>query len=79
MAIGDIIVGVDIGTTKVATVVGEVNNFNQIEIICSTSCKNQAIKKGRIVNEDELSDAIARTINEVEDISNSRKDNCEEE
>ena len=70
MAIGDIIVGIDIGTSKVSTFVGEVNNFNQIEIICSTSCKNQAIKKGKIVNEDELSDAIARTINEVEDISN---------
>ena len=27
MAIGDIIVGIDIGTTKVCTVVGEVNNF----------------------------------------------------
>ena len=27
LAIGDIIVGIDIGTTKVATVVGEVNNF----------------------------------------------------
>ena len=70
MAIGDIIVGIDIGTSKVSTFVGEVNNFNQIEIICSTSCKNQAIKKGKIVNEDELSDAIARTISEVEDISN---------
>ena len=32
LAIGDIIVGIDIGTSKVATVVGEVNNFNQIEI-----------------------------------------------
>ena len=37
LAIGDIIVGVDIGTTKVATVVGEVNNFGQIEIISNTS------------------------------------------
>ena len=70
MAIGDIIVGIDIGTSKVSTFVGDVYNFNQIDIICSTSCKNQAIKKGKIVNEDELSDAIARTINEVEDISN---------
>ena len=35
MAIGDIIVGIDIGTSKVCTVVGEVNNFGQIEIICN--------------------------------------------
>lgn len=70
MAIGDIIVGIDIGTSKVSTFVGEVNNFNQIEIICSTSSKCSAIQKGVIVNEDELSAAIAKTIKEVEDISN---------
>ncbi len=70
MAIGDIIVGIDIGTSKVSTFVGEVNNFNQIEIICSTSCKCQAIQKGKIVDEEELSAAISKTIREVEDISN---------
>ncbi len=70
MAIGDIIVGIDIGTSKVSTFVGEVNNFNQIEIICSTSSKCSAIQKGIIVSEDELSAAISKTIKEVEDISN---------
>ena len=70
MAIGDIIVGIDIGTSKVSTVVGEVNNFNQIEIICSTSSKCSAIKKGKIVSNDDLSAAIAKTIKEAEDISN---------
>ena len=70
MAIGDIIVGIDIGTSKVSTVVGEVNNFNHIEIICSTSSRCSAIKKGKIVNNDDLSTAIAKTIKEAEDISN---------
>lgn len=70
MAIGDIIVGIDIGTSKVSTVVGEVNNFNQIEIICSTSSKCSAIKKGKIVSNEELSSSIAKTIKEAEDISN---------
>ena len=70
MAIGDIIVGIDIGTSKVSTVVGEVNNFNQIEIICSTSSRCSDIKKGKIVNNDDLSTAIAKTIKEAEDISN---------
>ena len=53
MAIGDIIVGIDIGTSKVCTVVGEVNNFGQIETICSTSCKCSGLKKGKIINEEE--------------------------
>ena len=70
MAIGDIIVGIDIGTSKVSTFVGEVNNFNQIEIICSTTSKCSAMKKGVIVDEEELSLAIAKTIKEVEEISN---------
>ncbi|MEI3401959.1 MAG: hypothetical protein V8R51_06495 [Clostridia bacterium] len=51
MAIGDIIVGIDIGTSKVCTVVGEVNNFGQIETICSTSEKCKGLKKGKIISE----------------------------
>lgn len=70
MAIGDIIVGVDIGTSKVSTVVGEVNNFNQIEIICSTDCECNGLKKGKIIDEEEVSRAIAQTIKEAEEESN---------
>lgn len=70
MAIGDIIVGIDIGTSKVSAVVGEVNNFNQIEIICSTSSKCEGIKKGKIINEDEVAIAIAKTIKNAEDEAN---------
>ena len=66
MAIGDIIVGIDIGTSKVSLVVGEVNNFNQIEIICSTSHKCSAIKKGKIVDEEAISIAIANVVKDAE-------------
>ena len=66
MAIGDIIVGVDIGTTKVATVIGEVNNFEQIE----TSYKCSGLKKGKIINEDEISLSLAKTIKDAEDETN---------
>ena len=70
MAIGDIIVGIDIGTTKVCTVVGEVNNFGQIEIISNTSYKCSGLKKGKIINEDEISLSIAKTIKDAEDETN---------
>ena len=70
MAIGDIIVGIDIGTTKVCTVVGEVNNFGQIETISSTSYKCSGLKKGKIINEDEISLSIAKTIKDAEDQTN---------
>ena len=49
MAIGDIIVGMDIGTSKVSIVIGEVNNFNQIEVIYTDSQKCRGIKKGKII------------------------------
>lgn len=70
MAIGDIIVGIDIGTTKVCTVVGEVNNFGQIETISSTSYKCSGLKKGKIINEDEISLSISKTIKDAEDETN---------
>ena len=70
MAVGDIIVGIDIGTSKVSTVVGEVNNFNQIEIICSTNCKCSGIQKGVIVDDEAVSSAVSKTIQEAEEISN---------
>ena len=70
MAIGDIIVGVDIGTTKVATVVGEVNNFGQIEIISNTSYKCSGFKKGKIINEDEITLSLAKTIKDAEEETN---------
>lgn len=70
MAIGDIIVGIDIGTSKISTVVGEVNNFNQIEIICSTSSKCNGFKKGKIIDEEEVARAIAKTIEDAEEEAN---------
>jgi cell division protein FtsA len=70
LAIGDIIVGIDIGTSKVCTVVGEVNNFGQIEIICNTSYKCSGLKKGKIIHEEEISLSIAKTIKDAEDETN---------
>ena len=70
MAIGDIIVGIDIGTSKVSTVVGEVNNFKQIEIICNTCCRCNGMAKGQILDGDAISIAISKTIREAEEIAN---------
>ena len=66
MAIGDIIVGMDIGTSKVSLVIGEVNNFNQIEVLCTTSCKCNGIKKGKIIDENEIVSAVSKLMKEAE-------------
>ena len=70
LAIGDIIVGIDIGTSKICTVVGEVNNFGQIEIISNTSYKCSGLKKCKIINEDDISLSIAKTIKDAEEETN---------
>ena len=66
MAIGDVIVGIDIGTSKVSAVIGEVNNFNQVEIIATAECKCFGMTKSKITDEGEIASAIQRTISEVE-------------
>ena len=70
LAIGDIIVGIDIGTSKVSSVIGEVNNFNQVEIIATAECKCSGMKKTKIADEEEVAAAIAKTIAEVEQVEN---------
>lgn len=70
MAIGDIIVGIDIGTSKVSSVIAEINNFNQLEIIATAECKCFGMKKSKITDEEEIASAIAKTISEVEAQSN---------
>ena len=70
MAIGDVIVGIDIGTSKVTSVIGEVNNFNQIEIIAMAESKCFGMKKSKITDEEEVASAIAKTIAEVEQVAN---------
>ena len=70
MAIGDIIVGIDIGTSKVNAVVGEVNSFNQVEIIATSECKCFGMKKSKIIDEEEIASAISKAIEEAEELAN---------
>ncbi len=70
MAIGDIIVGVDIGSSHIRTIVGEVNNFNQIEVMCNTFSKCSGLKKGKIIDEDEIAKAILNTVKDAEEQTN---------
>ena len=70
MAIGDVIVGIDIGSSKVCSVIGEVSNFNQVEIIATAECKCFGMHKSKITDEEEVASAIAKTVAEVEQVAN---------
>ena len=62
--------GIDIGASKISIVVGDVNNFNQIEVICKSSSKSSGIQKGKIIDESALADSIAEAVSTIEKENN---------
>lgn len=61
----EIIVGLDIGTTKIAAIVGEVTE-DGIDIIGVGTAKSRGLKKGVVVNIDATVQAIQHAIQEAE-------------
>jgi cell division protein FtsA len=62
---GDIIVGLDIGTTKICAVVGEVNE-NTIKIVGVGSHPSIGLRKGVVVNIESTVNSIQKAIEEAE-------------
>ena len=69
MAIGDIIVSLDIGASKTAAVVGQVNKFNEIEVIGYGLADSEGIVKGRITNKEMVTKSVVKAITEAEETS----------
>ncbi len=61
-----IVVGLDIGTSKIVTIVGEVNSSGQMEIIGLGSHPSTGLKKGVVVNIESTVQSIQRSIQEAE-------------
>ncbi len=62
----NLIVGLDIGTSKVVAIVGEINNSGDIEIIGIGSHRSSGLKKGVVVNIESTVQSIQRAIEEAE-------------
>lgn len=62
----NLIVGLDIGTSKVAAVVGEINLEGKIEIIGIGSHPSLGLKKGVVVNIESTVQSIQRAVEEAE-------------
>src|SRR5262245_6569681 len=60
------IVGLDIGTSKVAAIVGELTPDNDIEIIGIGSYRSRGLKKGVVVNIESTVQSIQRAVEEAE-------------
>jgi len=62
----NLIVGLDIGTSKVVAIVGEVNDMEEIEIIGLGSHPSRGLKKGVVVNIESTVQSIQRAVEEAE-------------
>ena len=69
MAIGDIIVGLDIGVSKVSCVIGQVNKFSEIEVIGYGLSNNSGIKRGQILDYERVGQSIKDAVNSAKQIS----------
>ena len=60
------VVGIDIGTKKVAAVIGEINEERKIEVIGIGTAESKGLRKGVVVNLDITSAAIKKAQEEAE-------------
>ena len=66
-AVGEnMIVGLDIGTSKVVAIVGDINPDGSLDIVGIGSHKSRGLKKGTVVNIESTVESIQRAIEEAE-------------
>ena len=65
-AVGKMIVGLDIGTSKVVAMVGELGDDGMIEIVGVGSHPSRGLKKGVVVNIESTVQSIQRAVEEAE-------------
>ena len=62
----NLIVGLDIGTSKVAAIVGEINENGDVEVIGIGSTPSRGLKKGVVINLESTVNSIQRAVEEAE-------------
>lgn len=67
----EIIVGLDIGTTKIATIVGQRNEHGKIEILGFGRAESIGVKRGVVANIEDTVQSIITAVKEAEARSNS--------
>lgn len=66
---GGTVVGIDIGTTKICTLVGEVDGYNDVHVVGVGVVPSRGLRKGVIVGVDEATKAINASIEQAERMS----------
>ena len=60
------IVGLDIGTSKVVCIVGKYNEERKLEIVALGAYPSSGLKKGVVVNIDATTDAISKAVEQAQ-------------
>tara|TARA_B100000900_G_scaffold116712_1_gene98268 strand:+ start:3799 stop:5100 length:1302 start_codon:yes stop_codon:yes gene_type:complete len=66
----DIIVGLDIGTTKIAIMVGRKNKYGKLEILATAKATSNGVARGIVANIDQTVNSIKEAIEEIKQKSN---------
>lgn len=69
MAKERVIVGVDVGTTKICALIGEVDQDNRLNIVGVGIAPSQGLRKGMVVNIDDAAASIREALDKTERIS----------
>ncbi|HCM77421.1 MAG TPA: cell division protein FtsA [Cytophagales bacterium] len=64
-----IVVGLDIGTTKICAIVGRKNDFGKLEVLGMGKAESEGVIKGIVTNIDKTVFAIEKAIKEASDMS----------
>jgi cell division protein FtsA len=70
----ELVVGLDIGTAKVCTVIGELSEDNQIEIISVGTSPSLGVKRGVIIDLDQGIQSVKQSIESAERMAGTRID-----
>lgn len=69
---GDIIVGIDIGTTKVCTVIGRVDKAGGVEVLGKGLVPCVGVRKGVIVDIDKTASAVRESVVQAEEMADMK-------
>ncbi len=70
MESSEIVVGLDVGTTKIAAIVGRRNDLGKIEILGSGKTESIGVNRGVVSNIEKTVQSITRAVREAEERSN---------
>ncbi|WP_209332085.1 cell division protein FtsA [Lunatimonas salinarum] len=65
-----LVVGLDIGTTKICAVIGRKNEYGKLEVLGMGKAVSEGVTRGIVTNIDKTINAIQKAVNEASEMSN---------